>query len=51
MNEEKFNLFGSEWTIKYCDKIEVEGEGGFQFGLTDDVPKRLSGMAAPRFIR
>ncbi len=29
MKEETFNLFGSNWTIKYGDKIEVEGENGF----------------------
>lgn len=42
MKEEKFNLFGSNWTIKYGDKIEIEGENGFQFGLTDYVARVIS---------
>ena len=42
MKEEKFNLFGSNWTIQYGDKIEVEGENGFQFGLTDYVNRVIS---------
>jgi hypothetical protein len=37
MKEEKFNLFGSNWTVKYADKIEMDGDSGFQFGLTDYV--------------
>lgn len=36
MKEEKFNMVGSNWTIKYVDTIETD-EGGFQFGLTDYV--------------
>lgn len=42
MKEEKFNLFGSNWTIQYGDKIGVEGENGFQFGLTDHVNRVIS---------
>ena len=42
MKEEKFDLFGSNWTIKYGDKIEIEGENGFQFGLTDYVARVIS---------
>lgn len=38
MKEEKFDLFGSDWTIKYGDEIEVEG---FQFGLTVDAIQLL----------
>lgn len=42
MKEEKFDLFGSNWTIKYGDKIEVEGENDFQFGLTDYINRVIS---------
>ncbi len=37
MKEEKFNLFGSNWTIKYADNIELDKEEGFHFGIIDYV--------------
>lgn len=37
MKEETFNLFGSNWTIKYADKIELDSIDGFQFGITDYI--------------
>jgi hypothetical protein len=37
MKEETFNLYGSNWTIEYIDKIELEAEEGFHFGITDYI--------------
>lgn len=41
MKDEKFNLFGSEWTIKYVDVIPRDDDG-FCFGLTDYVGRVIS---------
>lgn len=37
MKEETFNLYGSNWTVKYADEIAIDKEEGFQFGITDHV--------------
>ena len=37
MKEETFNLFGSNWTIKFADEIVIDKEDGFQFGITDHI--------------
>jgi hypothetical protein len=29
MKEETFNLYGSNWTVKYADEIAIDKEEGF----------------------
>lgn len=41
MKDEKFNLFGSEWTIKYVDVIPRDDDG-FCFGITDYVTRTIN---------
>lgn len=41
MKDEKFNLFGSEWTIKYVDVIPRDDDG-FCFGITDYITRTIN---------